>query len=65
MTTYLQQEADYVPWKVATMKLLELQNILRYTDAYKDLLTFGRDLLRQAYENVTWTVGNDHVMKYA
>ncbi|XP_017484575.1 PREDICTED: glutamyl aminopeptidase-like [Rhagoletis zephyria] len=61
LVLYLEKELDYVPWSVASSRLLDISNLLYYTDSYRDFVVFARKLIVNAYENVTWTVSTDHL----
>ena len=60
MTAYLAQELDFVPWYVATSKLLSLRRNLMYSESYVPYLTYARTLLTNVYKNVGWTVETDN-----
>ncbi|XP_039964988.1 uncharacterized protein LOC120777590 [Bactrocera tryoni] len=61
MTAYLAKEVDYVPWSVAASKLTSLKRLLMFTEVFGDYKQYARELIKPIYENVTWTVGEDHL----
>ncbi|XP_030370505.1 glutamyl aminopeptidase isoform X1 [Scaptodrosophila lebanonensis] len=61
LSTYLEAERDYVPWSVGTAALATLRNRVYYTSIYKDFVTYARNLLTPIVEEVTFTVGEDHL----
>ncbi|XP_065354225.1 glutamyl aminopeptidase-like isoform X3 [Calliphora vicina] len=61
LSKYLEKELDYVPWSVAASRLSAIKNLLYFTDMYRDFVDYARQLLRTAYDSVTWTVGDDHL----
>ncbi|KAI8123265.1 Glutamyl aminopeptidase [Lucilia cuprina] len=61
LSKYLEKELDYVPWNVAASRLSAIKNLLYFTDLYRDFVDYARQLLKTAYESVTWNVGNDHL----
>ncbi|XP_055901791.1 uncharacterized protein LOC129938333 [Eupeodes corollae] len=62
LTKFLQNELEYVPWNVASSKLLSMKNLLYYTDVFKDFRKYASGLLNKAYENVGWEVDEaDHL----
>ncbi|XP_030559529.1 glutamyl aminopeptidase-like [Drosophila novamexicana] len=60
MTAYLAQETDFVPWYVATSKLLTLRRNLMFTESYVSYLSYARTLLTNVYKEVGWTVDKDN-----
>lgn len=65
MTKYLSKEDQYVPWSVAASKLTSLKRTLMFTDAFVEYNIYARNLVAQIYENVGWTVDEDHMKKSA
>lgn len=65
MTAYLAKETDYVPWSVAASKLTSLKRLLMFTEVFGNYKKYAHELIKPIYENVTWTVGDDHLKKYA
>ncbi|XP_055851692.1 glutamyl aminopeptidase-like isoform X2 [Episyrphus balteatus] len=63
LTKFLQNELEYVPWNVATSKLLSMKNLLYYTDVFNDFRKYARRLLIQVYENVGWEVDENNHLK--
>lgn len=63
LSKYLEKELDYVPWNVAASRLRSISNLLYFTDMYRDFVDYARQLLKAAYESVTWNVGDDHLQK--
>lgn len=63
LSQYLENELDYVPWSVAASHLSAIKNLLYFTDLYRDFVDHARQLLKGAYESVTWDVGDDHLQK--
>ncbi|XP_037807914.1 glutamyl aminopeptidase-like isoform X3 [Lucilia sericata] len=61
LSKYLEKELDYVPWNVAASRLSAIKNLLYFTDLYRDFVDYARQLLKTAYESVTWNVGDDHL----
>ncbi|KAH8273103.1 hypothetical protein KR018_001059 [Drosophila ironensis] len=61
LSTYLESEQDYVPWSVGTTSLASLRNRLYYTDLYGNFTSYARKLLTPIVEQVTFTVGTDHL----
>ncbi|XP_017104426.2 glutamyl aminopeptidase isoform X2 [Drosophila bipectinata] len=61
LSTYLENEQNYVPWSVGTSSLASLRNRLYYTDLYSNFTTYARKLLTPIVEKVTFTVGTDHL----
>lgn len=65
LTRYLIDETAYVPWEVASSKLLSLKNKLYYTpEVYERYITYARELIDNAYILVkTWEIGTDFTNK--
>lgn len=63
LSTYLEEEKDYVPWSVGTASLTSLKNRVYYTSLYKDFTTYARKLLSPIVEKLTFNVGTDHLEK--
>lgn len=65
LTRYLVQETEFVPWEVASSKLLALQKKLYYTpEVYESYITYARELIDHAYSLVTdWKIGADFTKK--
>lgn len=63
LSTYLEEEKDYVPWSVGTASLTSLRNRVYYTGIYKDFTKYARKLLSPIVEKLTFTVGEDHLEK--
>ncbi|XP_030079658.1 glutamyl aminopeptidase isoform X2 [Drosophila hydei] len=61
LSTYLEEEKDYVPWSVGTASLTSLRNRVYYTGIYKDFTKYARKLLSPIVEKLTFTVGKDHL----
>ncbi|XP_067616952.1 glutamyl aminopeptidase isoform X2 [Eurosta solidaginis] len=61
LALYLEKELDYVPWSVANERLSFIRNLLYYTNSYTNFVNFGRKLLVNAYQKVTWNVTDDHL----
>ncbi|XP_053945175.1 glutamyl aminopeptidase-like [Anastrepha ludens] len=61
MTEYLSKETEYVPWYVAASKLTSLKRLLMFTEIYVNYKKYASELIKPIYQNVTWTVGNDHL----
>ncbi|XP_017474764.1 PREDICTED: glutamyl aminopeptidase-like [Rhagoletis zephyria] len=61
MTEYLAKETEYVPWSVAASKLTSLKRSLMFTEVYGNYNQYSRNLIKPIYEQVTWTVGDDHL----
>uniref|UniRef100_T1GD19 ERAP1-like C-terminal domain-containing protein n=1 Tax=Megaselia scalaris TaxID=36166 RepID=T1GD19_MEGSC len=61
LTRYLVEETAYVPWEVASSKLLSLKNKLYYTPVvYERYITYARELIDNAYILVkSWEIGTD------
>ncbi|XP_032593665.1 glutamyl aminopeptidase isoform X2 [Drosophila grimshawi] len=61
LSTYLENEVDYVPWSVGTASLGSLKNRVYYTNLYKDFTQYARKLLSPIVERLTFDVGTDHL----
>lgn len=63
LSTYLENEEDYVPWSVGTSTLTALRNRVYYTSLYKNFATYAQKLLTPIVEKLTFTVGTKHLEK--
>ncbi|KAH8409850.1 hypothetical protein KR222_009892 [Zaprionus bogoriensis] len=61
LSTYLENEVDYVPWSVGTATLTALRNRVYYTDLYKNFAAYAQKLLTPIVEKLTFTVGDGHL----
>ncbi|KAM8706835.1 hypothetical protein ACLKA7_011004 [Drosophila subpalustris] len=61
LSTYLENEVDYVPWSVGTASLSSLRSRVYYTNLYKNFTVYARKLLTPIVEKVTFTVGENHL----
>lgn len=63
LTKYLVNEEEYVPWKVATSKLISMKNLLYYTEVYKLYVEYSRNLFDKIYNKIGFKVGSNHTQK--
>lgn len=63
LSTYLENEEDYVPWSVGTSTLTALRNRVYYTNLYKNFATYAQKLLTPIVQKLTFTVGEKHLEK--
>lgn len=63
LTKFLQNELEYVPWSVASSKLLSMKNLLYYTDVFPAFKKYASGLVDKAYESVGWEVDADDHLK--
>ena len=63
LSMYLKNELDYVPWSVAASRLNAIKNLLYFTNLYRYFVEYARQLLKGAYESVTWNVSENHLQK--
>lgn len=63
LSKYLEKELEYVPWSVAASRLSFIKNLLYFTNLYRDFVDYARQLLKSAYEYVTWNVSDNHLQK--
>lgn len=62
-TKYLVNEEAFVPWKVATSKLLSMKRLLYYTEAYQLYVDYARNSLGKIYNKIGFNVGSNHTQK--
>lgn len=63
LSKYLEKELDFVAWSVGASRLSAIKNLLYFTSLYRDFVDYARQLLKNVYQSVTWTVGEDHLQK--
>lgn len=65
LTRYLIDETAFVPWVVASRKLLTLKTKLYYTpEVFERYITYARELIDNAYILVkNWEIGTDFTEK--
>lgn len=63
LTKYLVNEEEFVPWKVATSKLISMKKLLYYTENYQLYVEYCRNLFSKIYNKIGFNVGSNHTQK--
>lgn len=63
LTKYLVNEEEFVPWRVATSKIISMKNLLYYTDIYQLYVDYSRKLFGKIYDKIGFNIGSNHTQK--